>query len=155
MWLLPSVGSAPGLAVRPAASSHSCLGTRGPGGHVPATCWAGREVRGLFTQSFGAQRLGQCLCSAWHPSLWRPSWLRRVKVGIDCPVTAGGYCLTGAGANISYLSEIKKKVCGSCSLMCLQPTFGKAEGWAPFYHGSVCCFLVKPAWSSLLQDQAC
>lgn len=110
---------------------------------------------GLFTQSFGAQGLGQCLCSAWRISLWRPSWLRRVKVGIGCPVTAGGYCLTGAGANISYLSEIKKKVCGSCSLTCLQPAFGKDKGWAPFYHGSVCCFLVKPAWSSLLKDQAC
>lgn len=78
------------------------------------------------------------------------------EVRIDCPVTVGGYCLTGAGANILYLCEIEKKVCGSCSLTCLQPTFGKAKGWAPFYRGSdLLCFLFKPAWSSLLVRQAC
>lgn len=92
-----------------------------------------------------AQSLAQCLLSPWHISLAPVLAHRRVKVRIDCPVTAGGDCLTGAGANTSYLSGILKKVCGSCSLTCLQPTLGKAKGWAPCYPGP----------GLLLPDRAC
>lgn len=60
---------------------------------------AGLDERswGLFTQDFQVQVFVLCLA---HFSLAPILAHRRVKVRIDCPVTAGGYCLTGAGANI-------------------------------------------------------
>lgn len=60
---------------------------------------AGLDERswGLFTQDFQVQVFVLCLA---HFSLAPILAHRRLKVRIDCPVTAGGYCLTGAGANI-------------------------------------------------------
>lgn len=131
-------GWCPEWASLPSSHSSCCPGAGGLGGNITALRWAGCEVPGTVhthrASKVKSRACGQALClfSAWRIFSLAPILAqRRVKVRIDCPVTRGGYCLTGAGANISHLSEIKKKkkkVCDSYSLRHLQPTCGKAGG---------------------------